>query len=153
MELLFGLIILAMIVNAISWIYQQIQEAVEKRKSAERDKIAIEMLAHYKISDEDRSQFRGELSKLSSLVTPTTSYEPLTIEPQYKSNRPYVLCNSCGGGVMILRKSKYGRFLGCSNYPECKATQKITQRDLEGERSLKNKYAEVFMDELLSVYK
>ncbi len=32
-------------------------------------------------------------------------------------------CPKCGG-VLIERKGKYGKFIGCSNYPECRFTQK-----------------------------
>ena len=33
-------------------------------------------------------------------------------------------CPKCDG-KLILRKSVYGEFLGCSNYPKCKQTEKI----------------------------
>jgi hypothetical protein len=29
------------------------------------------------------------------------------------------------GGILIVRKGKYGTFKGCNNYPECKVTQSI----------------------------
>ena len=32
-------------------------------------------------------------------------------------------CPKCGG-VLVERESKYGKFIGCSNYPKCKYTQK-----------------------------
>lgn len=34
------------------------------------------------------------------------------------------ICPKCGG-KMLLRRGKYGQFYGCSNYPECKYTEKI----------------------------
>lgn len=34
-------------------------------------------------------------------------------------------CKACGKGVMVVKKSKNGDFLACSNYPECKTTQSI----------------------------
>lgn len=34
------------------------------------------------------------------------------------------ICPKCGG-TLILRKGKYGKFYGCSNYPECKYTEKL----------------------------
>ena len=34
-------------------------------------------------------------------------------------------CPKCGS-VMYIREGKYGNFLGCSNYPNCKHTKKIT---------------------------
>lgn len=34
------------------------------------------------------------------------------------------VCPICGG-KLVLRRSSYGKFLGCSNYPKCKTTIKI----------------------------
>ena len=36
-------------------------------------------------------------------------------------------CPLCNKGHMILRKSMYGSFYGCSNYPKCKYTEKIDE--------------------------
>lgn len=42
--------------------------------------------------------------------------------------RQYDKCPACNctdkskGGVLKFRRGKYGDFLGCSNYPECKYT-------------------------------
>lgn len=35
------------------------------------------------------------------------------------------MCPVCQKGKMMLRKSVYGSFLGCSRYPQCKTTQRI----------------------------
>ncbi|HLP79272.1 MAG TPA: topoisomerase DNA-binding C4 zinc finger domain-containing protein, partial [Acidobacteriota bacterium] len=35
------------------------------------------------------------------------------------------VCEKCGKGTMLLRKSMYGQFLGCSEYPKCKTIKKI----------------------------
>ena len=35
-------------------------------------------------------------------------------------------CGVCGTGELIEKRGKYGRFIGCSNYPECKFTQAIS---------------------------
>ena len=34
-------------------------------------------------------------------------------------------CPKCKKGKLVLRKSIYGSFLGCSEYPKCKYTEKI----------------------------
>lgn len=36
-----------------------------------------------------------------------------------------LLCSKCRNGVMVERSGKFGNFLGCSNYPKCKNTEKI----------------------------
>ncbi len=35
-------------------------------------------------------------------------------------------CPSCGSGRLSLKLSKYGAFIGCSNYPECRYTRPLT---------------------------
>ena len=35
-------------------------------------------------------------------------------------------CPSCGRGQLSLKVSKYGAFVGCSNYPECKYTRQLS---------------------------
>jgi DNA topoisomerase-1 len=41
-------------------------------------------------------------------------------------------CPVCGAGRMGLKSSKYGPFIGCSNYPECRHTRPLTATE-EGE--------------------
>ncbi|MFN3269091.1 MAG: type I DNA topoisomerase, partial [Candidatus Kapaibacteriota bacterium] len=54
-------------------------------------------------------------------------YEPLTnllsfANKEISSNG--ITCEVCGA-PMVVRVSKFGRFLGCSNYPECKNTKPL----------------------------
>ena len=43
--------------------------------------------------------------------------------------KPHGKCPRCGkglfGGRLVVRVGKYGKFLGCSNYPKCKYTRNI----------------------------
>lgn len=34
------------------------------------------------------------------------------------------VCPKCGG-QLVPKKGKYGAFIGCSNYPECRYTRKV----------------------------
>ncbi|MES2961742.1 MAG: type I DNA topoisomerase [Pseudomonadota bacterium] len=42
-------------------------------------------------------------------------------------------CPTCGTGKLGLRLGKFGAFIGCSNYPECKHTMQIFENSEEGE--------------------
>jgi DNA topoisomerase-1 len=42
------------------------------------------------------------------------------------------VCPTCGTGKLSLKLGKYGAFIGCSNYPECRFTRQIGQES-EGE--------------------
>src|SRR3546814_15483553 len=37
------------------------------------------------------------------------------------------LCPACGEGRLALRGGRYGAFVACSNYPECKFTRRFAQ--------------------------
>ena len=37
-------------------------------------------------------------------------------------------CPTCSEGELLVKHSRYGKFIGCSNYPECKHTERFLQR-------------------------
>ena len=41
-------------------------------------------------------------------------------------------CPSCGDGKLSLKLGRYGAFIGCSNYPECKFTRQLAASDENG---------------------
>ncbi|HVN00875.1 MAG TPA: type I DNA topoisomerase [Caulobacteraceae bacterium] len=41
------------------------------------------------------------------------------------------LCPTCGTGRLALKTGRYGAFIGCSNYPECRFTRPIAQENGE----------------------
>ncbi len=45
------------------------------------------------------------------------------------------LCPKCGAGRLSLRGGRYGAFIACSNYPECKFTRKFAQPGGQGEQA------------------
>ena len=36
-------------------------------------------------------------------------------------------CPKCEDGILVLRTSIYGKFLGCKNYPKCRHIEKLTE--------------------------
>lgn len=48
-----------------------------------------------------------------------------SVEKKYEEEN--MICPNCKEGKMVLRKSFYGEFLGCNNYPKCKTMMKITK--------------------------
>lgn len=38
-------------------------------------------------------------------------------------------CPACGQGSFVLRKSMYGMFLGCNNYPKCKTMRSLSKKE------------------------
>ena len=37
-------------------------------------------------------------------------------------------CPGCGDGDLVVKHSRYGKFIGCSNYPDCKHTERFLER-------------------------
>lgn len=59
---------------------------------------------------------------------------PWLYPPREDGSDPRV-CPQCGNGRLSLRGGKFGAFVACSNYPECKFTQKFGQVGSEGAQS------------------
>ncbi|MCH8520038.1 MAG: topoisomerase DNA-binding C4 zinc finger domain-containing protein [Nanoarchaeota archaeon] len=66
----------------------------------------------------------GNLRKICITDTPEKEEEELGHK---KYEEEGMTCPNCNEGKMILRKSFYGEFLGCNNYPKCKTMMKIVQ--------------------------
>lgn len=64
----------------------------------------------------------GNLQKV--LINPQID-QKIPVEKKY--NEEGMLCPNCKKGKMILKKSFYGEFLACNNYPACKTMMKITK--------------------------
>ncbi len=42
-------------------------------------------------------------------------------------------CPNCGSGMLSLKLGKFGSFIGCSNYPECRYTRQLAAPSADGE--------------------
>jgi DNA topoisomerase-1 len=52
--------------------------------------------------------------------------EPYLFPPREDGSDPR-LCPNCGNGRLALRGGRFGAFVACSNYPECKYTRRFAQ--------------------------
>src|SRR6185436_18059380 len=53
--------------------------------------------------------------------------------PQSKDGTDPRVCPTCGNGRLGLKLGKFGAFIGCSNYPECRFTRQLGRPDENGE--------------------
>ncbi len=63
------------------------------------------------------------------------------------------LCPECGKGHLSIKLGKFGAFLGCSNYPECKYTKPLTDVKDEEAQSFDASKSEKPEDKKLGEYK
>jgi DNA topoisomerase-1 len=57
---------------------------------------------------------------------------PWLYPPRADGSDPRI-CPQCGTGNLSLRGGRYGAFIACSNYPECKYTQRFGQADRQAQ--------------------
>lgn len=60
--------------------------------------------------------------KISWRGRPYIGFFPPSLKSLFQ--KKYGKCPECGH-YLVLRKGKYGKFIGCSNYPRCRYTQRI----------------------------
>lgn len=53
--------------------------------------------------------------------------------PERADGQPARACPSCSNGQLSLKLGKFGAFVGCSNYPDCRFTRQITAGNGSGE--------------------
>ncbi|MCI4589298.1 type I DNA topoisomerase [Sphingobium sp. BYY-5] len=58
--------------------------------------------------------------------------EPMLFPPKADGSNPRA-CPLCGDGQLSLRGGRFGAFIACSNYPECKFTRKFGQPGSSGD--------------------
>jgi DNA topoisomerase-1 len=77
-------------------------------------------------------QFSGDVSEIGDLRVSEV------LEALNQSLGPHIFparedggdprrCQSCGAGTLSLKVGKFGAFIGCSNYPDCKYTRQLAQ--------------------------
>jgi DNA helicase-4 len=62
----------------------------------------------------------------STFVTELVKDHGLSIQNLDGEDRQEELCPECGQGFLTIRKGKYGLFHGCTGFPRCKFTKKIS---------------------------
>ena len=82
----------------------------------------------------------GELRTTQILDSLNEALGPHIFPPKADGTDPRG-CSSCGAGRLSLKTGRYGAFIGCSNYPECKFTRPIAssegdQDETAGDREL-----------------
>jgi DNA topoisomerase-1 len=72
----------------------------------------------------------GELRTTNVLEALNEALGPHIFPPKEDGTDPRA-CPSCGAGRLSLKTGRYGAFIGCSNYPECRFTRPIASSDGE----------------------
>lgn len=94
------------------------------------DEVSAGKLAWKKLLREFWEEFKPAIDATEDLTRKTilAKIDPLLENkffPKGDDGTPIRACSKCGDGVLDLQFSRYGPFIGCSNYPECRFTLTI----------------------------
>ena len=64
-------------------------------------------------------------------ITEVLDHLDAELGPHFFPNEEDRKCASCGTGRLSLKLGKFGAFIGCSNYPDCKYTRPLVVQDEE----------------------
>ena len=107
------------------------------------DKVSDGKLNYKKLLEEFWNGFKPHLNKMSELEREKI-LEALEKEladlffPKIEDNtnaEPNRKCPTCSNGNLGLELGRYGAFIGCSNYPECKFTKQIAKNENKEENN------------------
>ena len=107
------------------------------------DKVSDGKLNYKKLLEEFWNGFKPHLNKMSELerekilVALEKELSDLFF-PKNEENtnaQPNRKCPTCSNGNLGLELGKYGAFIGCSNYPECKFTKQIAKNENKEENN------------------
>jgi DNA topoisomerase-1 len=70
--------------------------------------------------------------KISQVITEIDGILGPHIFPHGADGADPRICPTCGSGRLSLKLGKFGAFVGCSNYPECRYTRQLGQKPGEG---------------------
>lgn len=73
----------------------------------------------------DSEMFAHIHYQLDSMAADSTAEARTSHVSETKQVKDGLICPQCGG-TLVRRTGKYGPFLGCSNYPSCHYTRKLT---------------------------
>ncbi|MDR1425891.1 MAG: type I DNA topoisomerase [Rickettsiales bacterium] len=76
-----------------------------------------------------------ELKNGEVLEKVATELSDVIFRPDDQGQKPDNRCPSCGNGTLGLRTGKFGVFLACSNYPECRYTKQISSTGRDADNS------------------
>jgi DNA topoisomerase-1 len=70
--------------------------------------------------------------KISQVITEIDGILGPHIFPHGADGADPRICPTCGNGRLSLKLGRFGAFVGCSNYPECRYTRQLGQKPGEG---------------------
>lgn len=133
----------------IGWIFSAISNSFKKHREKIRDQVATEVLSGLDI-DNVIQNYKQKLTHIKYSKTDPIYGQIERIKEQIYGSTAVLMneCPKCKEGHLILRKGKFGKFMGCTKYPKCDYTSKLETARAEYKKSIN----EQFIDDMHQVY-
>ncbi len=131
----------------IAWVFELIKEWNNKRKSKIRDRVAQKILSQTEITNELIERYKERLNIIGTNKNKESSPFWLDVLSDGKKTHKHLVsgkCPDCNEGYMRVIKGEYGKFLGCSNYPNCKFTKSIKVAMKESKQESGENFTKLF---------
>jgi len=127
----------------IGWVINTISDLSKKHKEEIRNQVAQEVLNGMDIKATIES-YKNKLASINYQRSDPIGEEIEALRTQLFGRNAVLVkdCPECKEGSLIVRKGKYGKFLGCTKYPNCKYTSKITEAREEYKKTINEQVVE-----------
>ena len=141
MEAILYIIIFYGGIALIGWIFSSISNAFKKHREKIRDQVATEVLNGLDI-DNVIENYKQKLAHIKySKIDPINGQIERMKQQIYGSTAVLMNeCPKCNEGHLILRKGKFGKFMGCTKYPKCDYTSKLETARAEYKKSINEQF-------------
>lgn len=121
----------------IGWIFSAISNAFKKHREKIRDQVATEVLSGLDI-DNVITSYKQKLAYIKYSKTDPIYGQIERMKEQIYGSTAVLMseCPKCKEGHLILRKGKFGKFMGCTKYPKCDYTSKLETARAEYKKSI-----------------
>lgn len=121
----------------IGWLFSKISDAFKKHREKIRDQVAEEVLSGLNIEAVIDS-YKSKLAHIGYIKIDLIHGEIDRLKGRLWGRDAVLMneCPKCKEGHLIVRKGKYGKFMGCTKYPKCDYTNNIVKARVEYKKSV-----------------
>jgi len=119
------------------WLIGLISEAIKKQRAETREQVAKEVFGDLHI-ESVINNYKKKLEHIKYARTDSTRELIEGLKKQIWGRDAALIdkCPKCKEGDLVIRKGKYGKFLGCTKYPKCDYTINIEKARENNKKSI-----------------
>jgi hypothetical protein len=130
----------------IGWFFGQVGKWNDERKSRIRDEVAQSILPSTIIKEELIDDYKNKLKEIGFDENQKYNWISSYYHNREKKSYRGLLgkCPECSEGYLRVIDGKYGKFIGCSKYPNCKFTKNLDKAKAEYKDKSNKEFFELF---------